>query len=45
MRGFLHNQVTLQDESLNESGIAMTVEAELANIRPVILGAVFVDSK
>ncbi len=40
MRGFLHNQVTLQDESLNESGIAMTVEAELASIRPVILGAV-----
>ena len=40
MRGFLHNQVTLQDESLNESGITMTVEAELANIRPVILGAV-----
>ena len=40
MRGFLHNQVTLQNEPLNESGVTMTVETELASIRPVILGAV-----
>ena len=40
MRGFLHNQATLTEESLHESGIEMTVEPELATIRPIILGAV-----
>ncbi|MGB1798511.1 MAG: phenylalanine--tRNA ligase subunit beta [Candidatus Poseidoniaceae archaeon] len=40
MRGFLHNQATLTEESLHESGIELTVEPELATIRPIILGAV-----
>jgi len=40
MRGFLHNQATLTEESLDESGIELTVEPELASIRPIILGAV-----
>lgn len=40
MRGFLHNQATLTSESLDSSGISLTVEPELASIRPVILGAV-----
>jgi phenylalanyl-tRNA synthetase beta chain len=40
MRGFLHNQATLSEESLGESGISLNVESELATIRPVILGAV-----
>ncbi|MGB1437854.1 MAG: phenylalanine--tRNA ligase subunit beta [Candidatus Poseidoniaceae archaeon] len=40
MRGFLHNQATLTEESLDESGIELTVEPELATIRPIILGAV-----
>ena len=40
MRGFLHNQKTLPDETLASSGISMTVESELKEIRPVILGAV-----
>lgn len=40
MRGFLHNQPTLANESLESSGITLSVEPELATIRPVILGAV-----
>lgn len=40
MRGFLHNQKTLPDETLASSGISMTVESELKEIRPIILGAV-----
>lgn len=40
IRGFLHNQPTLTSESLESSGISLTVEPELASIRPVILGAV-----
>ena len=40
MRGFLHNQATLTEESLHESGIELTVQPELATIRPIILGAV-----
>ena len=38
MRGFLHNQPTLANESLESSGITLSVEPELATIRPVILG-------
>ena len=40
MRGFLHNQATLSMESLESSGITLTVETDLKTIRPVILGAV-----
>ena len=40
MRGFLHNQSTLTEEALGDSGIKLTVEPELATIRPIILGAV-----
>ncbi len=40
IRGFLHNQATLTEGSLDESGIELTVEPELATIRPIILGAV-----
>ncbi len=40
MRGFLHNQATLSMESLESSGIKLTVDSELKTIRPVILGAV-----
>ena len=40
MRGFLHNQPTLANESLESSGITLSVEPELATIRPIILGAV-----
>ena len=40
MRGFLHNQPTLANESLESSGITLSVEPDLATIRPVILGAV-----
>ena len=40
MRGFLHNQKTLPDDTLASSGISMTVESELKEIRPIILGAV-----
>lgn len=40
MRGFLHNQSTLANESLEPSGITLSVEPELATIRPIILGAV-----
>ena len=40
MRGFLHNQPTLPNETLESSGITMSVEAEISSIRPVILGAV-----
>lgn len=40
MRGFLHNQSTLANESLESSGITLSVEPELATIRPIILGAV-----
>ncbi len=29
MRGFLHNQLTLESESLSDSGITMTVESDL----------------
>ena len=45
MRGFLHNQPTLPDETLESSGITMSVEAEIASIRPIILGAVVRDLK
>ena len=40
MRGFLHNQETLSNESLEPSGVSLTVDPELASIRPIILGAV-----
>ena len=40
MRGFLHNQPTLPNETLESSGITMSVDAEISSIRPVILGAV-----
>jgi phenylalanyl-tRNA synthetase beta chain len=40
MRGFLHNQQTLPDETLASSGIAMSVDSDLKEIRPIILGAV-----
>ena len=40
MRGFLHYQETLSNESLEPSGVSLTVDPELASIRPIILGAV-----
>ena len=40
MRGFLHNQKTLPNETLASSGISMTVDSDLKTVRPIILGAV-----
>jgi len=40
MRGFLHNQKTLPNETLASSGISMTVDSALKTVRPIILGAV-----